>query len=284
MCLVGALGWAAAGLGMRYLSVRDPTFDVWGATTAQFFCGGVLLLPYLAATGPGDTDWSSGKLWLSLAFLIVGAQVITYVGFYVALAQWASARVFSWTFLVPAVAVVVEAATGQPSERRHAGRHGGRHRRCGDGHPSTRRTPLGTAAGGLALDGRAACGGRPSVVVLMIVVNVAEHCVHLPAVPGRVGDPDLVLARVATATRVALVEGHQPAALQPVAGAFDCRRWCRLGCRDGRGQGVRPAGGRGRRADRRARTWHSPAFAWRAPGRTAVYRRRPRRQGRGRPG
>ena len=97
---------------MRYLSVRDPTFDVWGATTAQFFCGGVLLLPYLAATGTGDTDWSSGRLWLSLAFLVVGAQVITYVGFYVALAQWASARVFSWTFLVPAVAVVVEALQG----------------------------------------------------------------------------------------------------------------------------------------------------------------------------
>jgi drug/metabolite transporter (DMT)-like permease len=112
VCLVGALAWALAGLGMRYLSVRDPTFDVWGATTAQFLCGGVLLLPYLAATGTGDTDWSSGRLWLSLAFLVVGAQVITYVGFYVALAQWASARVFSWTFLVPAVAVVVEALQG----------------------------------------------------------------------------------------------------------------------------------------------------------------------------
>lgn len=112
VCLVGALAWALAGLGMRYLSVRDPAFDVWGATTAQFFCGGVLLLPYLAATGTGDTDWSSGRLWLSLAFLVVGAQVITYVGFYVALAQWASARVFSWTFLVPAVAVVVEALQG----------------------------------------------------------------------------------------------------------------------------------------------------------------------------
>ena len=50
VCLVGALGWAAAGLGMRYLSVRDPNFDVWGATTAQFFCGGVLLVPYLVAS------------------------------------------------------------------------------------------------------------------------------------------------------------------------------------------------------------------------------------------
>jgi drug/metabolite transporter (DMT)-like permease len=113
VCLVGALGWAAAGLGMRYLSVRDQAFDVWGATTAQFFCGGVLLLPYLVLSGnTSDSDWSSPKLWASLAFLVVGAQVITYVGFYVSLAQWTSARVFAWTFLAPAVAVVVEAVQG----------------------------------------------------------------------------------------------------------------------------------------------------------------------------
>ena len=113
VCLLGALGWAGAGLGMRYLSVRDSGFDVWGASTAQFFCGGVLLLPYLAATGGfGGTDWSSAKLWASLVFLVLGAQIVTYVGFYVALARWSSARVFSWTFLVPVVAVVIEALQG----------------------------------------------------------------------------------------------------------------------------------------------------------------------------
>jgi drug/metabolite transporter (DMT)-like permease len=113
VCLVGALGWAAAGLGMRYLSVRDAHFDVWGATTAQFFCGGVLLIPYLIATGGAHaTDWSQAKLWASLIFLVIGAQVITYVGFYVALAQWTSARVFAWTFLAPAVAVIIEALQG----------------------------------------------------------------------------------------------------------------------------------------------------------------------------
>lgn len=112
VCLVGAIAWAAAGLGMRHLSVRDPGFDVWGANAAQFLCGGVLLLPYLALTGTDDTDWSSTKLWASLAFLVVAAQVFTYVGFYLALARWTSARVFGWTFLVPAVAVLVEAAQG----------------------------------------------------------------------------------------------------------------------------------------------------------------------------
>jgi drug/metabolite transporter (DMT)-like permease len=113
VCLVGALAWAAAGLGMRYLSVRDSRFDVMGATTAQFFCGGLLLLPYVALTwDAGATDWSSPKLWASLLFLVVAAQVVTYVGFYLALAKWTSARVFAWTFLVPAVAVVVEAVQG----------------------------------------------------------------------------------------------------------------------------------------------------------------------------
>jgi drug/metabolite transporter (DMT)-like permease len=113
VCLAGAVGWAAAGLGMRYLSVRDPAFDVWGATTAQFFCGGVLLLPYLALSGnTSGSDWSSPKLWACLAFLVLGAQVVVYVGFYVSLAQWTSARVFAWTFLAPAVAVAVEAVQG----------------------------------------------------------------------------------------------------------------------------------------------------------------------------
>jgi len=112
VCLSGALGWAAAGLGMRYLSTREAAFDVYGATTAQFLCGGVLLLPYLVASRPTPTDWSSPELWASLVFLIVGAQVVTYVGFYVALSHWTSARVFSWTFLAPAVAVGVEALQG----------------------------------------------------------------------------------------------------------------------------------------------------------------------------
>ena len=112
VCLAGALGWAGAGLAMRYLSTRAESFDVYGATTAQFLCGGVLLLPYLVAVRPTPTDWSSPKLWASLAFLVIGAQVVTYVGFYVALSHWTSARVFSWTFLVPAVAVAVEAAQG----------------------------------------------------------------------------------------------------------------------------------------------------------------------------
>jgi drug/metabolite transporter (DMT)-like permease len=97
---------------MRNLSTGATPFDVYGATTAQFLCGGVLLIPYLLAVRPHPTEWSSPELWASLAFLVIGAQVVTYVGFYVALSHWTSARVFSWTFLVPAVAVGIEAVQG----------------------------------------------------------------------------------------------------------------------------------------------------------------------------
>jgi drug/metabolite transporter (DMT)-like permease len=112
VCLSGALGWAAAGLGMRYRSTHGEPFDVYGATTAQFLAGGVLLLPYLALSRPTPTDWSSRQLWASFVFLVLGAQVATYVGFYVALKHWASARVFAWTFLAPATAVAIDALQG----------------------------------------------------------------------------------------------------------------------------------------------------------------------------
>jgi O-acetylserine/cysteine efflux transporter len=112
ICIAGAIGWAAAGLAMRFLSTQLAEFDIYGATTAQFLCGGILLIPYLVTSRPTPTDWSAPQLWASLAFLVVGPQVVCYIGFYTALRYWASARVFSWTFLVPAVAVAIEAVQG----------------------------------------------------------------------------------------------------------------------------------------------------------------------------
>ena len=66
--------------------------------------------PHLST--PTPTVWSSPELWANLIFLVLGAQVVTYVGFYIALSHWTSARVFAWTFLVPAVAVGVEGVQG----------------------------------------------------------------------------------------------------------------------------------------------------------------------------
>jgi drug/metabolite transporter (DMT)-like permease len=122
-CMVGAVGWAAAGVAMRHLSVRDAQFDVYGAMAAQFCSGGLLLVPYLLlSSGPWSSDWASPTFLASMSFLAVGAQVVTYVGFYLALKYWTSARVFSWTFLVPVTAVAIAAAQGElPSGLTSAG-------------------------------------------------------------------------------------------------------------------------------------------------------------------
>lgn len=111
LALIGAVAWAASGLTFRALLLRDPSLDVPGATAAQFLCGGVVLLPLLLFDS-GETHWDSASLWASLAFLVVGGQVLVYVGFNAALGQWPSSRVYAWTFLVPAVAVAVEATRG----------------------------------------------------------------------------------------------------------------------------------------------------------------------------
>jgi drug/metabolite transporter (DMT)-like permease len=111
LAVVGALGWAAAGLAMRAVSMRDPQLDVAGLTAAQFLCGGVpllLLLPF----EDGSTQWGEPSLLAALAFLTLGGQVLVYLAFNVALGRWPSTRVYAWTFLVPAVAVVIEAVRG----------------------------------------------------------------------------------------------------------------------------------------------------------------------------
>ena len=112
LALLGALGWAGGGLGMRVLTQREPDLDIPGHTAAQFLAGGVPLIP-LALLAGGTTEWGRATLDLQLAYLVVGGQVLVYLGFNAALSQWPSTRVYAWTFLVPAVAVVIEAFQGQ---------------------------------------------------------------------------------------------------------------------------------------------------------------------------
>jgi drug/metabolite transporter (DMT)-like permease len=111
LAFVGAVAWAGGGLTMRALVLRERSLDVIGLTAAQFLVGGLALLP-AAALAPGSTEWGAPGLALELAFLAIGAQLVVYVGFNTALARWPSSRVYAWTFLVPGVAVVVDAARG----------------------------------------------------------------------------------------------------------------------------------------------------------------------------
>ena len=115
LALLGALGWAGGGLAMRVLTEREPDLDIAGSTAAQFLAGGIPLIP-LALLAGGSTDWSQPQLIAQLAYLIVGGQVLVYVGFNAALSRWPSTRVYAWTFLVPVVAVAVEAVRGSLPE------------------------------------------------------------------------------------------------------------------------------------------------------------------------
>lgn len=112
LALLGALGWAGGGLGMRVLTQRQPDLDIAGITAAQFLAGGIPLIPSVLLAG-GSTAWSRPTLIAQLVYLIIGGQVLVYVGFNAALSRWPSTRVYAWTFLVPVVAVLVDAARGK---------------------------------------------------------------------------------------------------------------------------------------------------------------------------
>ncbi len=112
LSLLGALGWAGGGLGMRVLTQREPDLDIPGITAAQFLAGGVPLIPLVLLAG-GSTDWGRPSLIAQLAYLIIGGQLLVYLGFNAALSRWPSTRVYAWTFLVPAVAVIIQAIQGK---------------------------------------------------------------------------------------------------------------------------------------------------------------------------
>ena len=116
---------------MRYLSLTGEPFDMIGITAAQFLCGGVLLIPYLLLSGDlGASDWGSAELWWSIAFIVIGAQVLAYLTFYIALTRWPSSRVYPWTFLSPVVAILIEAFRGNLPGALPDGRHGDRRGRA----------------------------------------------------------------------------------------------------------------------------------------------------------
>lgn len=113
LALLGAIGYGCAGLLVRYLSLNDTSFDVIGITAAQFLCGGVFLIPYLLLSGDvASSDWGSPDLWWSIAFIVIGAQVLAYLTFNVALTRWPGSRVYAWAFLAPVVAILIEAFRG----------------------------------------------------------------------------------------------------------------------------------------------------------------------------
>ena len=111
--MIGAVGYAAASVIVRWMSVKEIETDLWGFTWAQFLCGSILLIPFGLLVGdPGATQWGEPGFWAVIAFLGLGPQLIAYVCFFVALARWPSGRVMAWSFLPPVVAGVIEILRG----------------------------------------------------------------------------------------------------------------------------------------------------------------------------
>jgi probable blue pigment (indigoidine) exporter len=113
LALAAALGWAVGTLMVKELVVRHPDVDLVGVTTGQYIVGGILLFAIsFGAEGGGGADWSSGVLWLVIAFISIIGSALATVTFFAALRSLTPTTVTAWLFLSPVVAVVLEIVLG----------------------------------------------------------------------------------------------------------------------------------------------------------------------------
>lgn len=113
LALAAGVAWAAGTMLVRRLAVRDPQLDFVGLTTVQYAAGSPLLIVIaFAVKGTGGTDWGSGDLWGATLWLAIGSSAIATLAFFLSLKWLNAAQTSSSQFLVPAVAVIVEAVRG----------------------------------------------------------------------------------------------------------------------------------------------------------------------------
>jgi drug/metabolite transporter (DMT)-like permease len=112
--LAGAVGWALGTLVVADQIRRRPDTDLVGLTTGQFLIGAIVLLAVaIGIEGTGSVEWSSGELWLAVAFIsIIGCGIAT-LAYFSALRTITPTRATAWLFLSPVVAVVLEAILGE---------------------------------------------------------------------------------------------------------------------------------------------------------------------------
>ena len=115
---LAALSAAAVGIGLLFVKAQltsNPGIDLIGLSAAQHVVGGpTLLVIGFAIYGTGGTEWSSGALWGSIAWLAFGASAIGYACFYTAMRRMPAAKASAWMFLAPVVAILVEVGRGNP--------------------------------------------------------------------------------------------------------------------------------------------------------------------------
>jgi drug/metabolite transporter (DMT)-like permease len=113
IALITAAGFAVGALIIADTARRDPELDMLGFTTLQYVVGALVLTGLMFIYGqPGTTDWSSGALWVSVAWVALGSSATASICFNLTLRRISAARATAWQFLAPVVAVAVEAARG----------------------------------------------------------------------------------------------------------------------------------------------------------------------------
>lgn len=113
IALAGSLAWAICILWVKAEAQKNAQLDLIQLTLHQFAFGSVPLVAIaLLWKGSASTDWGSGELWVTVAWLVIGAGVIATVAFFLALRRLSATTAASSQFLVPAVAVLIEVSRG----------------------------------------------------------------------------------------------------------------------------------------------------------------------------
>ncbi len=111
--LAAAMGWAAGTFVVKELVVRHPEVDLVGVTAGQYLVGGAALLVLSTSfEGFGGTEWSSGELWVSVAFVSIVGCALATIAYFAALRRLSATTATAWSFLSPVVAVLLEIALG----------------------------------------------------------------------------------------------------------------------------------------------------------------------------
>lgn len=117
LALLGAAGWGIGTLIVKWLIEKDPSIDLAGFTAAQFLIGALVLLALaFGIEGTSGTDWGSGELWLSIAYLGILASAIATVAFFGGLRRLDATIASAFLFLAPAGAILIEIGFGNTPE------------------------------------------------------------------------------------------------------------------------------------------------------------------------
>ena len=117
VALLSGAGFAVGTLLTKATTTRFPETDLVGFAAVQHLAGGAALIPLALLYGDiGATQWSSGDLWVAVAWVSIGSSAIASVAYFNALRFIPATRGSSWQFLAPVVAVIVEIARGNAPE------------------------------------------------------------------------------------------------------------------------------------------------------------------------